>query len=380
MPRSHAVIQFDIWRNPDYRALPQSAQWTYLLLLSQRDVTHAGVLPLMPERWSKGCGSVSSDAIRADLATLEAARFAFVDYETEEVLVRSFMRNDGVYKQPNLMLSAARSVALVESEKLRSVLAFEFRRILPELRQEKSRVAVSEILADLGPATNVTSISTPPAPAAEPEPEPEPEPFPEPFPEPLGDPSGEGEGEGLVVTITESSTKTSVGAQNAQTPAQAPRGSRIAEGYMPRPATISRIREQFPNATDTDLERAHEAFVDYWTGESGARARKADWDATWRNWMRREFGGSGGGARRGGGPRPSGPTPLETKLARAEALKDRPDPRILERGGLVAEARAARGQLSSLTGPSGTPSAPAAVSGPSRAQHDPTLDLLEITA
>jgi hypothetical protein len=28
-------------------------------------------------------------------------------------------------------------------------------------------------------------------------------------------------------------------------------------------------------------------FVDHWKAASGATARKADWDATWRTWVRR---------------------------------------------------------------------------------------------
>jgi helix-turn-helix protein len=30
----------------------------------------------------------------------------------------------------------------------------------------------------------------------------------------------------------------------------------------------------------------HEKFMDYWRAEAGARARKLDWPATWRRWMR----------------------------------------------------------------------------------------------
>lgn len=33
-------------------------------------------------------------------------------------------------------------------------------------------------------------------------------------------------------------------------------------------------------------------FRDYWIAVPGARGRKADWDATWRNWVRREAEGS----------------------------------------------------------------------------------------
>jgi hypothetical protein len=38
-----------------------------------------------------------------------------------------------------------------------------------------------------------------------------------------------------------------------------------------------------------------ERFRDYWLAVPGARGRKADWGATWRNWCRREC--AGGSAR-----------------------------------------------------------------------------------
>lgn len=42
-------------------------------------------------------------------------------------------------------------------------------------------------------------------------------------------------------------------------------------------------REHAPLAGLVD----HEMFVDHWRAQSGQRAVKADWVATWRNWMRR---------------------------------------------------------------------------------------------
>jgi hypothetical protein len=38
-----------------------------------------------------------------------------------------------------------------------------------------------------------------------------------------------------------------------------------------------------------DIERATDKFIDYWRGKSGKDATKADWPATWRNWLRRDF-------------------------------------------------------------------------------------------
>lgn len=38
---------------------------------------------------------------------------------------------------------------------------------------------------------------------------------------------------------------------------------------------------------DIDPDREAENFADYWHGVAGAKGRKADWFATWRNWIRR---------------------------------------------------------------------------------------------
>lgn len=38
--------------------------------------------------------------------------------------------------------------------------------------------------------------------------------------------------------------------------------------------------------TETEAFRASEDFRDYWTAKSGADARKLDWPATWRRWVR----------------------------------------------------------------------------------------------
>lgn len=42
------------------------------------------------------------------------------------------------------------------------------------------------------------------------------------------------------------------------------------------------------------IQREAEKFRDYWRGCSGEKGRKADWDATWRNWLRRAMEGHDG--------------------------------------------------------------------------------------
>lgn len=48
-------------------------------------------------------------------------------------------------------------------------------------------------------------------------------------------------------------------------------------------------RTTFPQTTPDRLAAELETFRDYWKSAPGQRGRKADWDATWRNWSRKAF-------------------------------------------------------------------------------------------
>ena len=62
---------------------------------------------------------------------------------------------------------------------------------------------------------------------------------------------------------------------------QAKRARRLPPDWKPQPATIDAIRRELPNL---DLAREHVKFADHFTA-SGKPLK--DWDAAWRNWMRR---------------------------------------------------------------------------------------------
>lgn len=65
----------------------------------------------------------------------------------------------------------------------------------------------------------------------------------------------------------------------------ATRGTRLPDGWEPaRSEANLRVEAGHSQAWLADqLER----FRDYWAAQPGAKGRKADWDATWRNWVRR---------------------------------------------------------------------------------------------
>lgn len=61
------------------------------------------------------------------------------------------------------------------------------------------------------------------------------------------------------------------------------RGSRLPVGWLPQQATIDKLTEQFPRV---DQRAEFDKFTDYWRAQPGAKGRKTDWEATWRNWVR----------------------------------------------------------------------------------------------
>lgn len=63
-----------------------------------------------------------------------------------------------------------------------------------------------------------------------------------------------------------------------------PSGSRLAPDWVLPPDWREWAERERP---DVDVQREADSFADYWHGLAGAKARKADWLATWRNWIRR---------------------------------------------------------------------------------------------
>lgn len=64
-------------------------------------------------------------------------------------------------------------------------------------------------------------------------------------------------------------------------------GSRLPDGWtLPQPWADWALSER-SDMTELDVRREAACFADYWHGKAGADARKADWEATWRNWIRR---------------------------------------------------------------------------------------------
>jgi hypothetical protein len=63
-------------------------------------------------------------------------------------------------------------------------------------------------------------------------------------------------------------------------------GGRAAR--IPTDFELTLERRKVAQAEHLDPERTFAKFCDHWRAASGGKARKLDWDATWRNWCRNE--------------------------------------------------------------------------------------------
>ena len=129
MARTQSRTKTDIWNNEEFRALSCNAQRLYWLLYSQPTISLCGVLALTAGRWCRMAQDDSREDVDAGLTELEAARFVIIDYQTEEVFVRSFMRNDGVWNSPKTQSAARDRVSAVMSSPLRRAIAVEMGRL-----------------------------------------------------------------------------------------------------------------------------------------------------------------------------------------------------------------------------------------------------------
>lgn len=134
MPRTEARIHTTIWDDEHFRDLPPLPQWLYFALLSQDDLMLCGVMPHRPARWSKLAKGLTPAAIKKLVDQLAAppGRFVVVDRDTGELLVRTFMKHDGVLTKPNVFKGAASSVRQVDSDVILAEIPKQFP---PQLRE-----------------------------------------------------------------------------------------------------------------------------------------------------------------------------------------------------------------------------------------------------
>lgn len=130
--RDRANINTNLWTDQDWRDVPKTAKYLYMLLLTHPTLNYAGVADWRPARLAAMSPDDTADDVRRDAEALQDARFIFIDEDTEEVLIRSFLRHDGLLKQPKLSISMVNAFAGIASKQVRQVVVYELQRLLSE--------------------------------------------------------------------------------------------------------------------------------------------------------------------------------------------------------------------------------------------------------
>ena len=226
MAREFAKVYMSIWGNPDFTRLSVGAQRLYMFLISQPDLSRAGTITLAFNRWLSRVMDYSREELLSDLAELASTRFVVVDESTEELLVRSYIRNDDGWKSPNIMISVSAAARQVMSETLRAVIRQEVAKIntdgLPVKINDKTGRSTKEFV-DLVIAQLVDSLSDCVVDNSVTEwGEGLREPFEEPFSGVSGNPFGKGSVKGsgkgsLTTTTTATTTATATATTTAKT-------------------------------------------------------------------------------------------------------------------------------------------------------------------
>jgi hypothetical protein len=131
MARAHARLKLGAMSSdPELRALSPHAKLLYVFFLQDAYLNAAGVMPICDEEWAEDLGLSLAEFEKA-LDELSASRFVVVGERRREVLVRTFVRNDGIADQPNILKQALAHALLARSPRIRKALAVELRKLPP---------------------------------------------------------------------------------------------------------------------------------------------------------------------------------------------------------------------------------------------------------
>ncbi|MBZ6290344.1 hypothetical protein KVH30_02000 [Streptomyces olivaceus] len=141
MARGHGRILASVWEDSDFLDLDEREQRLYLFLISQPNLNHAGLLDLTLRRWARKARGLTVAELEKRIDRLEETHFVVVDDDTEELLIRSFIRNDGVWRMPKVMGAAVSGALEISSSKLQRALLDEMDRIpLDELNADPTKL------------------------------------------------------------------------------------------------------------------------------------------------------------------------------------------------------------------------------------------------
>ncbi len=123
--KDHARVNLDIWNDDDWLDLSPAAQHLYFVLWTSPSLSYCGVGDWNPKKIAQRSKKWTVEAVERAAAELNRELFALFDPGTDEFLLRSWIKHDGLWRMPNMAVSMANARAAVASRTLRGVIVFE---------------------------------------------------------------------------------------------------------------------------------------------------------------------------------------------------------------------------------------------------------------
>lgn len=132
MARSYARIDVHRFRDDDWRDLPLAHKAVFDMLLAHPKLSLCGALDIKLGSLTQYAPDLDNDALTALLVALEEAGYVMWDRDTDELVIRTFVRHDGVLQNQNLAKGMWSAWQALESDRLRQFVVDN----LPELAFE----------------------------------------------------------------------------------------------------------------------------------------------------------------------------------------------------------------------------------------------------
>lgn len=253
MARHYGTVATAIWDDDQFRSLSPDAQRVYLMLITQVGITSVGTVPITLRRWAAYAKGSTVDGLSIALTELQDALFLVIDWDREELLVRSFVRWDHGYTNAKRLAAIKSAAVAVRSPLLSGVLAHELNRL------------------DIKHGITASPIDRPS----------------------IGHPSPIDPPRSVVTYVTTDQTHTPQPESTTREPrAEATtagavsRGTRIPNDFAITDELREWARKEVPGL---DIDFATKKFILHFQAASGPRSTMKSWDAAWKNWMLGDF-------------------------------------------------------------------------------------------
>lgn len=146
--KDHSEINLAIWGDDDWLNLTPPAQHLYFVLWTSPQLSYCGAGEWHPGRIAAMSKGWTVQSVEAAAAEISRELFLIIDTNTEEFLLRSWIKHDGLWRKPNMAVSMANARAALASRTLRGVVVHEVQKI--KARNEADAKANSDVIVSAG--------------------------------------------------------------------------------------------------------------------------------------------------------------------------------------------------------------------------------------